>query len=424
VTDRPSAQGVRAREMLGPLHEREFRTLYAGQAVSVVGDGLVPVALAFAVLEIGGSAGDLGIVLGASAASLAVFALVGGVWADRLPRQRVMLAADAVRLVTQGFTAALLLTGNATILALALVQVVYGAGEAFFRPAATGLVPRTVSPERLQQANALLALTYNGGTIVGPALGGILVALTGPGGAFAFDAATFVVSALFLLRLRVAREAALAERGHFLADLADGAREVVRHGWLWRIVVVSSLWLFFALAPFYVLGPLIADEELGGAGAWATILAAYGVGGLLGGVVALRWRPHRPLFAAMLLLALEAPVPALLALGAPVWVIAAAALVGGVSFGIFMTLWDTTMQQRVPDEALSRVSSFDWMGSLALLPLGYALAGPAADRVGVDPVLYVAAATSIVLAVATAFNPQVRSITRLPGPVTQIEGTR
>jgi predicted MFS family arabinose efflux permease len=403
--------------VLGALREREFRNLYAGQAVSVVGDGLLPVALSFAVLEdLGGGAGELGIVLAANAVALAAFALIGGVWADRLPRRRVMLAADGTRLAVQALTAALLFAGGMSVALLAALQVVYGAAEAFFRPAATGLVPETVSSGRLQQANALLSLTYNTGTVVGPALGGLLVALAGPAGAFTFDAATFAVSAAFLLRLRVARKPAHGERRPFLHDLADGFREVRRRRWLWVTIVVTSAWLLLVYAPFYVLGPVVADRDLGGAGAWATILAAYGIGGVVGSALALRWRPRRPLFTAALLFVLEAPAPALLALDAPLWLIATASALGGASFGVFQALWDTSMQQRVPPAALSRVSSFDWMGSLALLPAGFALAGPAGAAFGVDEVLVFAAFAAAALALAMAADPDIRRFRSDPSP--------
>jgi predicted MFS family arabinose efflux permease len=399
--------------VLGPLQEREFRNLYAGQAVSVVGDGLVPVALSFAVLEsLHGGAGQLGIVLACNAVSLAAFALIGGVWADRLSRRRVMLAADVTRMAVQALSAALLIAGGMSIALLAALQVAYGAAEAFFRPAATGLLPETISPGRLQQANALLGLTYNAGTVAGPAIGGVLVVLAGPGGALAFDAATFAVSALFLLRLRVARAPASGARRPFLHELAAGFREVLARRWLWATILVASAWLFLVFAPFYVLGPVVCDRDLGGAGAWATILAAYGLGGVAGGALALRWSPRRPLFAAALLFTLEAPAPALLALGAPLWAIAAGGALGGASFGVFGALWETTMQRLVPAEALSRVSSFDWMGSLALLPAGYALAGPAGAALGVDAVLLFAAGAGVVLALALAADPDIRRLRR------------
>lgn len=397
----------------GPLVERDFRNLYAGQAVSVMGDGLLLVAVAFAVIEIGGGAAEIGLVLGANALSLVVFALVGGVWSDRLPRHRVMLAADGIRLAVQAVGAALLLTDLAEVWHLAVLLTIYGAAEAFFRPAATGLVPHTVSGGHLQQANALLSLTTSAGMVAGPAIGGVLVALVGAGGAFAFDAATFAVSAAFLLRVRgVAAAVPRDERRSFTSELAEGIREVRRQSWLWWTILIASLWLLFVLAPIFVLGPLVADIELSGASSWALIVGAYGVGGVVGGLWALRVRPRRPLLFASALFGLEALLPGLLAVAPPEGVLAAAALLGGVSYGVFEAIWSTALQQNVPDATLARVSSLDWMGSLALLPVGYIVAGPVAELVGADAVLWFAAGAGVVAAAALCLHPGVRNLRR------------
>jgi MFS family permease len=405
-------------DRLGPLRTRDFRNLYAGQAVSVMGDGLLLVAVAFAVIEIGGGAAEIGLVLGANALSLVVFALIGGVWADRLPRHRVMLAADGIRLAVQAIGAALLLADRAEVWHLAVLLTIYGAAEAFFRPAATGLVPHTVAPEHLQQANALLGLTGSAGMVVGPAIGGVLVAVSGPGGAFAFDAATFAVSAFFLLRVRgVAAAVPRHARRAFTSELAEGLREVRRQSWLWWTILIASLWLLFSLAPLFVLGPLVADAELSGASSWAVIVGAYGVGGVVGGLWALRLRPRRPLVFASALFALEALLPALLAVVPSVGVLAAAAFLGGISYGVFEAMWSTALQQHVPDATLARVSSLDWMGSLALLPIGYIIAGPVAEIVGADAVLWVAAASGIVGSAALCFHPGVRGVRRRVVPL-------
>lgn len=398
---------------LRPLREREFRLFFVGQVVSVIGDGLVWVALPFAVLELGGGPAAVGLVFGASALSLAVFAVIGGVLADRLPRRGVMLAADAVRLVVQALAGGLILAGAAEIWMLAVLQLVYGAGEALFRPASTGLVPATVPADLLQPANALIGLTRSVGTVVGPALGGGLVVLAGPGGAFLFDAATFAISAAFLVRLTVARTGALGEPATFLGDLVGGYREVRAHSWLWFMIALTSLWLFLAIAPFQALGPIVADTSLGGAGAWGAILAAYGLGGIAGGVIALAVRPRYPLRVIAVLFFLEVPAVGLLAATAPLWAIVAAAVAGGLSFGLFEALWTTTLQERIPDESISRVSSFDWMGSLALLPLGYALAGPAASALGVGVVLWIATGASVAFAVALCAHRGVWRLERL-----------
>ncbi len=399
---------------LRPLRAPAFRTFYAGQAISVIGDGVVWVALPFAVLELGGGPAAVGLVLGAHALALAAFALVGGVWADRLPRRAVMIAADLVRLVVQATIGAMLLAGVAEIWLLGALQLVYGAAEAFFRPASTGLVPSTVAPDLLQPANALIGLTASAGIVLGPALGGGLVAALGPAGAFLVDAASFAVSAAFLLRLRVGRSAVERVRTGFLGELAVGLREVRARGWLWFTILAAGLWLFVALAPFQALGPIVAERELGGAGAWGAILAAYGVGGLVGGLVALSVQPRRRLLLAALVFPLEAPPMALLAAVAPLPAIVVGCALAGISFGVFEAMWSTTLQEQVPDETLSRVSSVDWMGSLALLPLGYALAGPLASAIGVPAMLWIAAAASLALPAALLLHPGVRRLERRP----------
>src|ERR1019366_1745733 len=261
----------------GPLKETAFALLFAGRAISSLGDRLVPVALAFAVLDLTGSVTDLGIVLGAQSVPLVVFVLLGGVWADRLPRQWVMLASDGVRAVAQGASAALL--------------SLYGAGEAFFVPASTAVVPQTVSSSNLQLANALLGLSGNVATVLGPALAGVIVATAGPGWGLAADAATFVASAAFLSFIRVGPIVATA-RTSALAELRAGWRAFRSRAWLWISVLYFTLFVAFVLSPLEVLGPQVARSSLGGPAAWAAISTALGLGALLGGVLGMRWRPR------------------------------------------------------------------------------------------------------------------------------------
>jgi MFS family permease len=405
---------VRVSELFGALSERQFRLLWLGQAASVIGNGLVPVALAFAVLELTDSASDLGIVLAAQSLPLVVFLLAGGVWADRLPRQRVMVATDVVRGATQATIAVLLLSGRAELWHLVVLVAVYGTAEAFFRPAYTGLIPATISAARLQQANALMGMSASAGIVLGPALAGALVALVGTGVAFVVDAATFAVSAFFLLQLRVAQPARGAARS-FLAELAGGWREVRSRTWLWAIILHATLYLFIVLAPYNVLGPLVAKESLGGASAWALIATAFGLGMLTGGSLALRYRPARPMFVGIALILLTAPSVALLALAAPPLAIAAAQLVTGAVFGFFLAVWETTLQQHVPEDKLSRVSAYDWMGSVAFLPLGYALAGPVSEAIGVSATLWVAAAWTLGSTLVLLAVRDVRELRRLEG---------
>ena len=387
----------------GPLQGRQFRLLYAGQAVSLLGDALAPLAMAFAVLDLTGSPADLGYVFAAQLIPLVTFILAGGVWADRLPRQLVMLASDVLRGSVQAVVAFLLLTDRAELWQLIVLAAVYGTGEAFFRPAATALIPSTVQASALQQANALLAMTMNGANVLGPALAGVIVAASNPGVALAIDAATFGVSAFFLIQLRPAAVERLEEPQSFAREIAAGWHEFRSRTWLWAIVLGASLLLFAGVGPFQVLGPYISKTHYGGAAAWSLILAAFALGQVGGGAVALRWRPARPLFVCGITNAFFAPPLALLALAAPAAAVAAAILVTGLGVGIFGALWETTMQTEIPPDRLARVSSYDWMGSVAFLPAGLALAGPVAAAIGVSTTLWcgvavVGLSTAIMLA--------------------------
>jgi MFS family permease len=382
------------KDLVAALGERRFRLLFAGRAVSDFGDKLVPVALAFAVLELHHSASALGLVFAARMIPMVVLVLVGGVWADRLPRNVVMLAADGIRAVTQALAAALLLSGRAEVWHLMVLMAVYGSAQAFFDPASTGLVPQTVSRARLQQANGLLQLSRSTANVIGPAIAGVLVATAGAGWAFAVDSATFLVSAAFLALLRIERESREA-RTRFVADLVEGWREFASRTWVWASVAHFAFFHLLVLAPFWVLTPIIAKEDLGGAGAYATILSAMGIGSILGGLLALRLEPSRPLAFAFAIILLEVPLYLSLAAAAPVLLIAAFAFVGSVAMNLASTLWLTVLQSNVPEHALSRVSSYDWLGSLVFLPVGYMLAGPVAESVGIAETLVFAAVWSL-----------------------------
>ncbi len=374
------------RHRLGALQEPRFRLLWTAQSFSSIGDSMVLVAIPFAALQIGGSPTAVGLVFAAGLVPRVALMLVGGVWADRLPRQHVMIAADLVRAVGQAAGAFVLLTGVAELWQLALIAAVHGSGAAFFTPAASGLVPETVSAPRLQQANALIGISRNVFAVVGPALAGLLVYAFGPGWVYAIDAGTFAVSASFLVRLPAGRTVPAA-RKKFMTDLADGWREVTSRSWVWASILYFAVWNF-AIAAFFVLGPVVSDRELGGARDWGLILSGGAIGSVVGGLLALRIRPRRPLFTGYLLISVAALPTILLVRPFPVLVIAAAAVVAMVTLAFAVTLWQTALQERIPREALSRVFSYDWLGSLVLMPLGFAVAGPLAigDRHRRDPV--------------------------------------
>ena len=377
------------------------------------GDGLFPVALPFAVLAIDRSASGLGYVLASRAVSLVIFLLAAGVIADRIPRKRVMIASDLVRFLAEAIMAALVIAGVATLAELIALVFIYGVGDAFFRPTSTGFVPETISGPRLQQANALLSLTTSGFAVLGPVVAGLLVVTVGPGWALATDALTFLISASFVAQIRAAG-IIRAQARSFFHELAEGWRVFRSRTWLWVDGVYSALGSFAVLAPFFALGPIVAARSLGGAPAWATIVAAFGIGSILGGVALLRVRPRRPLLLAVPPLVLLGAAPLLLAFPAPVPLIALGAVGGGFGLTFFNTLFETTVQRHIPPESLSRVASIDWVMSGALQPFGFALAGSAAIAFGLRTTLLAAAgwiliSTAIVLAI-----PSVRGLPPQP----------
>ena len=400
---------TRFERILGALNEREFRLLYLARAFSLFGDGLLPVALPFAVLSIDRSATGLGFVLASRSISLVIFLLIAGVVADRIPRKRVMIASDLVRFVAEVAMATLLIAGVATLPELIGLVFIYGLGDAFFRPTSTGFVPETISRPRLQQANALISLTSSSFSVLGPVVAGVLVVTVGPGWALAVDAATFLVSALFVLQIRVVRTVRV-EAASFLRELAEGWRIFRSRTWLWVDGVYSALGSFAVLAPFFALGPIVAARSLGGAPAWATIVAAFGLGSILGGVALLRFRPSRPLLAGVPPLVLLGVPPLLLAGPAPAVVIAAAAIGAGFGLIFFNTLFETTVQQHIPAESLSRVSSIDWVMSGGLQPFGFALAGSAAAAFGLRATLIAAFIWIVMSTAAVLAIPSVRNL--------------
>lgn len=400
---------VRLPGALGPLVEREFRLLFLARTFTFFGAALAPLALAFAVIDLTGSATDLGLVTAASLVPMIILTLVGGVWADRLPRHHVMVASDAVSAAAQAVTAALLLMGTAEIWHLVVLAFVRGSATAFFFPAAQGIVPQTVSAARLHEANALLRLSRNGTTIGGAALGGILVAAFGPGWAIAIDAATYFAGSAFLLRLRIPNTLRLPEQ-HFVRELLEGWQEFRSRTWLWAIVVQFAFVNACGVGAWSVLGPLVAAESLGGAGAWGLILAAQGAGFFLGGLVMLRYRPRRPLLAATLGVFFLVPPLLLLAGPAPTVAIAAGAFAAGVGGEVFGVLWDTVMQEQIPEAALSRVSSYDMFGSIIFIPLGAAAAGVVAEQIGVTETIVAAAAVITFATALVLLVDEVRSL--------------
>jgi MFS family permease len=357
----------------------------------MLGSAVAPIALAFGVLDLTGSKSDLGFVLAANWVPQLILILFGGVFADRLPRHLVMVGANAVSAAAQGAIAVLLLTGHARLWHLIALQVLRGAAFSFFFPASQGLVPQTVPTAELQPANVLFSMTRNGTSIVGAALGGVLVAAASPGWALAFDGATYLVSALIFARMQLPPRAASVEAPNMLRELREGWSEFVSRRWLWVIVVTAGLWNM-AWITGNVYGPLIAKESLGGAAAWGAIAACEAAGLLVGGLVLLRYRPQRPLLVGTAALTANAVPLLFLADLRSTPAIAAAFLFSGLALEVFNTTWVTVLQAHIPLEKLSRVTSYDALGSFVIIPLGLSLAGPVADAIGLTHALWLAAA--------------------------------
>lgn len=371
--------------MLAALRSRDFRLLWVSQSVSVIGDALVVVAIGLYVTRLTHHPSDVGIVLAAYTLPLVLFILIGGVIADRLPRQRVMLTSDLVRAVLHASLAVLIATGAVRIWHMVVIGLLYGTAEAFFRPAYTGLVPQTVAEKDIQAAQALGGLSNELAEMASPALATLLVLGVGGSVAFAVDAATFVVSASLLWRVR-ARSRGAAEHdsrpSNMVGELQAGWSEVRRRPWVLCTILGFSIAILTALAPFYVLGAALAREQYGSESVFGLANAAFGVGTVSGALAASRWRPRYPMRIGMVAAVPWSAAIALYGSGASLAAVYPAMVIGGLGIGSFAVWWETALATRIPPNLLSRVSAWDWMGSLALLPLGYILSGPVAAVLG------------------------------------------
>jgi MFS family permease len=398
------------------LRERNFRRFFFGYATSLIGTSMSSVAVAFAVLDNGGTDADLGYVFAAGIVPQVIFMLGGGVIADRFGRRRVMLTADAARCCAQAAFAATLFVGRPQIWVFILLAGLRGAGDAFFGPALSGLTVDIASADNRADANALLSVAQSTARVAGPALAGILVAVAGPATVIACDAASYgaSVAALAMLRLPAALS---TPTGSLLADLAEGWAQFRARRWLVITSVQFTLFNLLVWGPFLVLGPVLSKEYLGGAGAWGAVMAAYGGGSIAGGLLALGRKPRRPVVAATAATFGYAAPCAALALHGPIAAVAAGALVAGVGSGLGGAFAATAIQQHVPAEALSRVSAFDTVTAFAFGPMAFAAAGPVAAAIGAGTVLGVGAAWSTVSSAVVLALPAIWAVTwRLPTP--------
>jgi MFS family permease len=401
------------------LRHRRFRLLFLAQCASFLGDAMFVVAIAFAVLDVSGSAAALGTVFACSSVALVLSFLVSGVWADRLQRLRLMVTSDLGRLVTQGVMAALLLTHAATIPLLILLYVVYSVATAFFQPARTGLTPQLLLADLLVPANGLLSLAEHTTSVIGWAVGGLLVAAVGPGGAIGIDAGSFAASAALLLAIgHVPSTEVEGSRQPFMRELASGWRELRSHRWIWFTILSATFWLLIWEAPMQVVGPLTMRAAYDGAASWGLLGAALAAGAATGALAISTGRIRRVMPVALTLFFVSAAMPLLMLVTAPFVALFACNLLVGLAFGLFDATWQSAMQLRVAPDKLARVSAWDWMGSLVGMPIGFVLAGASTAAFGRGPTLVAMAVGGFASCLALALEPSVRSLDRPLAPAT------
>ncbi len=395
----------------GPLRSRNFRLLVTGTTTTGLGNAITPVALAFGVLDLGGSATQLGLVVAAFSLAEVVTVLFGGVLGDRVPRQLMMEGSAAACVLTQALVAVLLIGGWATIPLLAGIGVVNGCLGALSSPSSAAMTRMTVPPDLLGSAVALRALLQTSAAAVGFAAGGVLVAAVGPGWAIAVDATTFAVAALCYARLDVPHVRPEGVRPSMLTDLGEGFREVFRHTWLWLLIGQALLYHLFYGGAQGVLGPIVVGDGLGRS-MWGLALATLMAGFVVGGLVCLRWQPRHGLYVGTVFLSLTAAFPLAMALSDHLGPILLGAFLHGLGLQIFSVQWETSIQQNVAEDKLARVYSFDLVGSYVARPVGLALTGPVAAAVGFDRWLVVVGAIMGVSSLLALLSPDVRRLER------------
>ena len=394
--------------MTGALGERNFRLLFSARTISFFGTNLAPIAVAFVIFGIDGSPTSVGLAFAAWTLAQVSTLLIGGVVADRLPRRLIMIGSDGANCAIRAAMGALLVSGHAQVWELIGLQALGGAATAFYSPASTGLVPETVPAESLQQANGLMSIARYAAFPFGAAAGGLIVATLGPGYALLLDAGTYATSAILLIPMRLPSRARLVAAPNFFRELREGWQAFTEHTWVWLLTGWISFYFLITYAPFFVLGPYVAKQSMGGASAWATIVTGEAIGALLGGIVGVRVRPRRAMLVIGALFMVTAFQSALLALRAPLPAIAAAAVLAGFAFSYGTVVWDTSLQRQVAPEKLSRVSAYNWMGAMAFLPAGYALAGPVSQVIGISTYLWIGAAWVVLSTAAVLCVREVR----------------
>ncbi|TCW00087.1 MFS transporter [Biostraticola tofi] len=389
------------------FHSAAFRNLFCARFLTVLGNGIAPIALAFAVLDIGGSAADLGMVVAARSIFNVAFLLIGGVLADRYSRSAVLLGSSVTAALSQGLVAWLVLDGSATLLWLALLGTVNGAAAGVALPASSAMVPQTVPTHHLRQANGFIQLGIYAGTVIGASLGGVLTGAVGPGWGLAVDALGFGASAPLYFLIRIDAAQRVTSQTNVLQDLRDGWREFISRVWVWSIVAQFTIVNAAFSGMVMILGPVIADATFGRTH-WGMVVAAESIGLIVGSFIALRWRPLRDLFIGVMLVAFCAVPIVMLAVAPSVPLLMAAFLLAGACFGQFGVVWAHSLQTHIPPEKLARVYAYDAMGSFVAIPVGELAAGPLAMQYGTTTVFLAAACAILIATFIVAAIPAIR----------------
>jgi MFS family permease len=396
---------------------RDFRLLLADRLIAPASVGFSMVGVSFAVLRLTNSATDLSYVLAAQIAPALIFALIGGVAADRFPPQRVIVAANLIMAVGEGAFGVLVLAGHPPLWAMIGLEALTGTGIAVFYPASQALLPRIVPRNVLQDASAISRLGMNTGQMSGAAAAGLLVAAAGPGWALVLCGIGMVATVPFLLSIRGTQglqpAVGLGDDAHgtakptpsMLTELREGWSEFRSHTWLWVIVAQFCVVMMAWYGAFAVLGPVVAREHLGGPAAWGAITAADSFGLITGGLLSLRFTPRRPMLFVVLTGGAVAVSPLSLAMVLPLPAVCLASFSLGVFIEMMMVQWTVALARNIPPDKLARVSSYDVLGSVMAMPLGALIAGPLGSKIGISSAQY-AAAAAIVVASALALVPR------------------
>jgi MFS family permease len=399
----------RRAELLDQLRDANFARLFSARFVSAFGTAMAPIAMAFGVLEQTGSPKLVGWVIASQTAAQVAMQLFGGAIGDRFSRRRVMIVGDLIAAASQASMALLLLTRDAPVPLLMVLMAANGVAFALHFPAAVGIVPQVVERERLQPANALLSLAQSTAFGLGGATAGVIVAVASAGWAIALDSLTFIASALLIHGLRL-RPQVRAASTHLLAELLEGWREFIAHRWLWAIVAQFSLVMAAWNGGLLVIGPVVAERSMGGAAAWGWVTGSLGLGLVTGGVIGMRVAVRHPMRVGTLCVLTFALPLALLVEPSPVYAVAMGAYVAGIGAELFSVLWNTTLHMHVAPEALSRVSAYDVLGSIALAPLGVAFAGPLVEGLGMHSTLGIGIGLIVVPTLIVLCVPEVWSL--------------